>query len=360
MKSKTKTILLAFYDYMIFFLLIAFFISCSMILFLNLMQNQMQIELTQANIETAAKLTFGNVLFLAFVCATVDRLRRKFLIEKQTERISEAAEQLANGDFSVRIEPLNELLDRGQFNRIIDCFNTMAKELEGMQSLRSDFIADVSHEIKTPLAVMQNFSTLLDSPELTDEQRRHYTAAIAHSAESMGTMVSNILKLNKLENSHILHRSSPYDLAEQLCECLLLFEQPIREKNLNIQIDLQPDVFITEEKELMELVWNNLFSNAVKFTPENGMIKVKLKTENHNICVSVSDTGCGIAPQTGKHIFDKFYQGDTSHAKQGNGLGLALVKRIIDMTENKITVNSTLGKGSTFTVTIRGKEENEQ
>lgn len=166
-------------------------------------------------------------------------------------------------------------------------------------------------------------------------------------------MITNILKLNKLENQQIFPQPQEFDLGEQLCECLLVFEYAWEKKNLEIETDIQDGVRIKSDPELLHLVWNNLFSNAVKFTPPGGTIRVSLKAEEKNMVVSVSDTGCGIDPETGKHIFAKFYQGDTSHATQGNGLGLALVKRVVDILQGEISVQSIPHQGSTFTVRIR-------
>ena len=161
------------------------------------------------------------------------------------------------------------------------------------------------------------------------------------------------MKLNKLENQQIFPQLDEYDLGEQLCENLLQFEEVWEKKNLNIETDIEDDVRIRSDAELLSLVWNNLISNAVKFTPEEGTIGVSLKTERDLVIVSVSDTGCGIRPEVGQHIFEKFYQGDASHATQGNGLGLALVKRVVDILNGEIGVQSVYGQGSTFTVKFR-------
>lgn len=144
-----------------------------------------------------------------------------------------------------------------------------------------------------------------------------------------------------------------YDLSEQLCECLLQFESRWEEKEINVQTDLAEDVTITADGELLALVWNNLLSNAFKFTPRGGTVSVSLKADGEDVVVAVNDTGCGISKESGERIFEKFYQADRSHASQGNGLGLALVKRVIDITGGSITVDSKLGVGSTFTVRLR-------
>jgi len=143
-----------------------------------------------------------------------------------------------------------------------------------------------------------------------------------------------------------------YDLSEQLCEAILMFEDSIEKKNISIEANIEDQVMINADREMLSHVWINLISNAVKFTPAGGRVSISLKVDSNYAKVSVSDTGCGISPEDGKHIFDKFYQGDSSHSTEGNGLGLALVKRIIDISESDIAVESTLGEGTSFTVKI--------
>ena len=229
----------------------------------------------------------------------------------------------------------------------------MAAELGGVETLRTDFIANVSHELKTPLAAINNYGTLLQSPDLTEDERIEYAKAITENSRRLANLITNILKLNKLENQQIYPKAEPYNLSEQLCECLLSFETVWEQKSIEIDTDIDEDVIVSADSELLSLVWNNLFSNAVKFTEEHGKVFVQLKNENGYAAVTVTDTGCGMSAETGKHIFEKFYQGDTSHAAKGNGLGLALVKRVVDITDGEISVQSELGKGSTFTVKLR-------
>jgi signal transduction histidine kinase len=222
-----------------------------------------------------------------------------------------------------------------------------------METLRTDFIANVSHELKTPLAVIQNYGTMLQQPNLSEEDRKDYARTVTNASQRLASLITNILKLNKLENQQIFPKKERFDLGEQLCECLLGFENAWEAKNLEIETDMEDGVNVESDPELLSLVWNNLFSNAIKFTEEGGTIGLKLHIENEHAVVEVSDTGCGISPEVGAHIFEKFYQGDTSHATQGNGLGLALVKRVVDIIEGEISVSSELGKGSTFTVRIK-------
>ena len=348
-KNRKRVVFLQLFC--IFFLLIAFVLTSSMVLFLNYLGQSMGIDFAQSDIQLAAMVTFGNVFMLSLVCAAVDLLRRRLTVERPVKRIIDGAQKVMDGDLSTRIAPLRGV--EPGFNVIIDYFNRMVQELSGMETLRTDFIANVSHELKTPLAVIQNYGTMLQQPNLSDEDRKDYARTVTNASQRLASLITNILKLNKLENQQIYPKKEHFDLGEQLCECLLGFENAWEAKNLEIETEMEDGVNVESDPELLSLVWNNLFSNAIKFTEEGGTIGLKLHTENGHAVVEVSDTGCGISPEVGAHIFEKFYQGDTSHATQGNGLGLALVKRVVDIIGGEISVSSELGKGSTFTVRIK-------
>ena len=351
MKKPTyRQVIRAVHHYTVFFLIVAFVVSCCMILFITVFEESVGLVLTRENVGTAAKLTFANVLLITTLSATIDRIRRKQTVDRPVNQILTAAKQMTRGDFSVRMEPVKDFGGATGYNEIIDCFNTLAQELSGMETLRADFIANVSHELKTPLTVIGNYATLLQSPDLSEVERLEYAQAISQSSRRLAQLITNILKLNKLENQQIFPQMDTFDLGEQLCESLLQFEDIWEKKHLEIETDIENDVRIQSDGELLSLVWNNLISNAVKFTPEGGTIGLRLQAEPEWVTVSVRDTGCGIRPEVGQHIFEKFYQGDTSHATQGNGLGLALVKRVVDILHGQISVQSVYGQGSTFTV----------
>ena len=339
--------------FLAFFLLAAFVITSSMLLFLNYFARSAGVEYTRSNLFAAALVTFGNTVFLSLICTAVDILRRKVMVDRPVRAIVEAARRITGGDFSARISPKAAVGASQGFDEIIDCFNTMAAELSGVETLRTDFIASVSHELKTPMAVMQNYGTLLQSPELTEEQRVEYAKAVTEQSRRLAGLVTNILKLNRLENQQIYPQIRRYDLGEQLAQCLLQFEDTWEEKGIDIDTHLEEDVLVESDEELLALVWSNLFSNALKFTDAGGKVFVSLKTQGDRILVSVTDTGCGMTPQVSRHIFEKFYQGDTSHATQGNGLGLSLVRRVMDIVGGEIFVESQAGEGSTFTVKIK-------
>ncbi|MBQ8787273.1 MAG: HAMP domain-containing histidine kinase [Oscillospiraceae bacterium] len=324
-----------------------------MMLFITVMSDTLGIVLTEENISQAAKLTFGNVILISLLFTVIDAVRRRLMVDRPTKRIVSAGEKITSGDFSVRIEPFGDNYAYESFNSIIDCFNKMAQELGSVETLRTDFIANVSHELKTPLAVIQNYGTMLQASDLPDEKRVEYAKGITDNSRRLAGLITNILNLNKLENQQIFPVSERFDLSEQLCESLLQFEEIWEKKSIDIETEIEDSVYINSDSELLSLVWNNLLSNAFKFTENGGAVSVKLTVDDDYATVKISDTGCGISSETGKHIFEKFYQGDTSHAMQGNGLGLALVKRVVDIMQGEIAVESEIGKGTVFTVRLK-------
>lgn len=294
-------------------------------------------------VAAAAALGITFIVVGAFAYRLVQPLRQ----------MSAAARTFGGGDFSVRV-PVTSADELGQ---LALSFNNMANSLSNSEGTRRSFIANVSHELKTPLAVIQNYGTMLQQPGLSEEKCLEYAKAVTDASRRLANLITNILKLNKLENQQIFPQAETYDLGEQLCQCLLAFENAWEEKGLDIQTDIQEDVLVEADSELLSLVWNNLFSNAVKFTEPGGTLSLTLEVQEDLAVVRVGDTGCGIPPEVGRHIFEKFYQGDTSHATQGNGLGLALVKRVMDIVGGDISVESQVGVGSVFTVKLRRKRD---
>ena len=355
MKKGTRyaKILRAVNNYFMFFLLVAFVITCCTMLFVTVLSADIGIELTSENIASAAKITFWNVVLISLIFTLIDSLRRKLTVERPVRQITEAAGKMIEGDFSVRIKPVSRAVADDRFNEIIDCINKMAEELSSVETLRADFITNVSHEMKTPLSVIQNYGRLLESPDLPEEKRIEYARAITDSSRRLADMMTNILKLNRLENQQIYPKSELFDLGEQLCESLLQYEGEWEKRNIEIETDISDGVMISADSELLSLVWNNLLSNAFKFTGDGGKVTLSLTEDEKYATVKVTDTGCGMSREVGEHIFEKFYQGDTSRATQGNGLGLALVKRVVDIMQGEIGVESVIGVGTSFTVRIR-------
>ena len=291
----------------------------------------------------------GAALLLTFLI----RSRMKAAYDTPMQKISDATKQVAEGDFTVRIEPIHDEDKEDYLDLMIHDLNAMIAELGSIETLKTDFISNVSHEIKTPISVIQNYAQLLQADKLTEAERKDYSGAIYDAAQRLSMLITNILRLNRLENQQIRLAAEPFDLSEQLTGCLLGFETVWEEKQIDINPEIEDGVIISSDRELLSIVWNNLLSNAFKFTEPDGTVSVSLKSEEEAAVVCIADTGCGISPEAVRHIFDKFYQGDTSHASQGNGLGLALVKRIIDMTGGEISVKSVPGEGSTFIVKLK-------
>ena len=352
----TRNIISTVSNFFIFFLLAAFVTTCCIMLFISALQDSVGRDFTQAEITLAAKITMVNVVLISVAMAAVDHIRRKVTVERPVEKITEATEKMIAGDFNVRIEPIGKFANDHSFNEIIECINKMAEELSGVETLRTDFIANVSHEMKTPLAVMQNYGTLLQGSDLSEEKRIEYAKAVTDSSRRLADMMTNILKLNRLENQKIFPNFKSFNLGEQLCESLLQYESTWERKSIEIETDIAEEIYVSADEELLLLVWNNLFSNAFKFTDDGGRVTLTLTADEKYATVNISDTGCGMSAEVGAHIFEKFYQGDTSHKTQGNGLGLALVRRVVDIMQGEISVESAVGVGTTCTVRIRRAE----
>lgn len=318
-------------------------------------------EIFMKNVWTVLLCTLGLTIFFTFVQFYLSRA-----VSRQPIRdFIKALNKVIDGDYSTRIDIEKIKLNDLQFIVIADSFNKMTESLGTVETLSNDFIANVSHEMKTPLAVIQSYATLIQNPELSDEEKHEYVLKIVKSSQQLSSLVTNILRLNKIENKKIVADMQTYNLSNQLAQSLLSFEQAWDEKNLNITYEVDDDILVESDEELFSIVWANLLSNAIKFSSENGELKVKAfkkvkgfdDDSDDYVQVEITDSGKGMSEDTQKHIFEKFYQGDTSHTSIGNGLGLTLVKRIIDITGNKIFVNSELGKGTTFTVRIFEKKK---
>lgn len=343
---KRKRVNQSVWRFLVFFLLMAFVVTCNFFLFLN------SVDMTEQEIRDAAPITFVNVIILTVIFCICDSLRRVWMVKRPVKRIRQGIDKIMAGDFTTQIPYISGEQSDNEFDCIIKGLNDMARELSGVETLRTDFISNVSHEIKTPLAVIQNYATMLQSGVLSEQEQRKYAKAITEQTKKLSDLITNILKLNRLENQQIYPEKKTYNLSEQICENLLIFEYVWEKKQIEIETDVAEDVMIYQDAELLSLVWNNLFSNAFKFCKEQGSVTVSVQKKAGFVVVQVRDTGCGISQETGQHIFEKFYQGDSSHATQGNGLGLALVKRVIDIVGGEISVQSVIDEGTTFTVRL--------
>ena len=330
------------WGYLFFFLTTIFIVTTSFVTYEIVKRQSPQIisiALIITSLEISLLLTFADVI------------RRKIMIERPLKEILKATEKIASGDFSVRLEPKHPYGSYDEYDLIKEYLNIMASDLSKSEILKSDFISNVSHEIKTPVAVIKNYSVLLEK-ENDPEKRAQYRRELVRASNRLSNLVGNILKLNKLENQGLIVEKKAFRLDGALEEAIVAFESQIEKKELELECNLEEISIVSSESHL-EIVWNNLISNAIKFTEKGGKVGVSCKWVDGMATVEISDTGCGIDSETGKHIFDKFYQGDTSHSGEGNGLGLALVKKVIDTLGGEISVKSELGKGTTFTVRLK-------
>lgn len=303
-----------------------------------------------AFIQTLVPLLYWGAVAAGMTLFTRRQIRIAY--EEPLHKLGEATKKVSNGDFSVFVPTFNTPDKLDYLDVMIMDFNKMVEELGSIETLKTDFFSNVSHEFKTPLAVIQSNAELLNMESLSEEQRRECAETILHATKRLSNLIGNMLKLNKLEKQAIKPMPQTYDLCAQLCECALQFEERWEQKGIDFAAELEDRVMTWADEGLMELVWTNLLSNAIKFTPAGGTVTLSQTSDEREITVSVSDTGCGMSEETRKHVFDKFYQGDSSHSTEGNGLGLALVQRILQLSDASIFVESTEGKGSSFTVRL--------
>lgn len=278
------------------------------------------------------------------------------VVLKPLSELIKGTKRVMKGDYSVRIDVgWVEKRTIRELRELIRDFNEMVEELQNTEMFRRDFISNFSHEFKTPLASIRGFARQLCEGDLDPEQQREFSKIILDETEYLSVMSQNTLLLTNLENRDIISERSErteFSLDEQLRNCMLRLEPQWSEKNIEIDMEKLEDVRFFWNEQLLAHVWNNLFDNAVKFTPEGGSIRVSCKRESGLVKVKVSDSGCGIPEDALPHIFEKFYQADSSHATNGNGLGLALARKIVELSGGNIRVESETGRGTTFYVEL--------
>ena len=270
-------------------------------------------------------------------------------IYRYLDKISDAMQKVADGDYTVRLDAEKDQ----PFRELYRNFNTMAEELGGVEMLKNDFINGYAHELRTPITSINGFAEMLlnDDGTLSNEERRSYLEIIASESRRLADLAGNSLLMSKLDSQKIIPDKKPFSLDEQLRRCSILLSGQWTGKELDMTMDLEEAVYVGDY-DLMQHLWINLLTNAVKYTPKGGSITVTLKNEEKFIAVSVADTGKGIPPEDRERIFDKYYQTDKSHSKRGLGLGLAICKRIVQLCNGTLEVESEVGEGSTFTVRL--------
>ncbi|MEK4044342.1 HAMP domain-containing sensor histidine kinase [Paenibacillus sp. FSL H8-0048] len=287
------------------------------------------------------------MLFSVVIGTTISIMVGKKILAPITD-FSRAAKEIARGNFDIY---LNESHRVDEISEVAHHFNLMVQELRSIETLRNDFVVNVSHEFKTPIAAIEGYAMLLQEENLSKAEHDEYTGMIIESSRQLSNLSGNILKISKLENQEMLSELAEYPLDEQLRQALLLLESLWSAKQLNLEIELDEQRYYGNE-ELMMQVWLNVLGNAIKFTPEGGTISVALRPDGAWISVVIADTGIGMTPKVRKHIFEKFYQGDPARSAGGNGLGLPLAARIISLSKGTIEVRSEPGQGSAFTIKL--------
>ena len=267
------------------------------------------------------------------------------------KKLRVAMDKVADGDFSVRLE---EKSSSKEIMEIYTGFNLMAHELSSTEILQTDFVSNVSHEFKTPINAIEGYSTLLQGSENLDDEQKEYIEKILFNTQRLSSLVGSILLLSKLENQQIPTNQTEYRLDEQIRQSVVALESAWVQKDIELDVELDRVSYLGNEQ-MMRHVWDNLISNAVKFSPQGGTVKLCLSQKARKLTFTIEDQGPGLSEDAQKHIFDKFYQEDSSHKQEGSGLGLALVKRILTIEKGQITAENIHEGGCRFTVTLRTK-----
>ena len=291
------------------------------------------------------------ILFTALIFFIIDYIRRNIIIQKPLNDILDATNLISKGEFDIKLKPRHNYNNYDELDKIMININKMAIGLRNDEILKKDFISNFSHEIKTPIAIMNGYINLLKRNEMSKEERDEYIDKLYNSSINLSNLISNILKLNKLENSEM--ELNDVNLSNVLENVIISYDELINNKKINLDIDMDDRLIKYTNESFIQLIFSNLISNAIKFSKYEGIVEIKLKNKNDYIEFMVKDNGIGMSKDTIIHIFNRFYQGDTSHKTEGNGLGLSMVKKAIDRLGYKISIESEEEKGSTFIVDIR-------
>ena len=264
-------------------------------------------------------------------------------------RLGSAMRQVAKGDFKIQVPTKSKIKDITEINRN---FNLMVRTLDGTEMLQSDFVSNVSHEFKTPLTAIEGYAMLLQGTRQITREQQEYVEKILLNTQRLTELIGNVLLLSKIENQQIPETTHSFQLDEQIRKVIMLHETQWTEKEIELDVEMKDIVYHGNESLLFH-VWSNLISNAIKFNRQGGLLRLRLEETESQVLFTVTDQGPGIPAEDLPHIFDKFYQGDNSHRQSGNGLGLALVTRILNVCGGTITVNNSDGQGAAFCVSLK-------
>lgn len=283
---------------------------------------------------------------LALIFGSILLLIASGFIVKPVKGLSEATKKIASGDFNVHIERTS----KDEIGQLIDNFNTMTKELAGMELLRNDFVSNISHEFKTPLMSIEGYTKLLRDCE-SETERNEYIKIIMEETKRLSDLSSGILLLNRIENGNITLVRTPIRLDEQIRQVILSHERKWTSKDIDLQLDLD-EITYEGYEQLLYQVWLNLLDNAVKFSKHGGVVEISLRKADEKIIFMITDYGKGMSDEEKKRMFEKFFTGDKSRNTEGNGLGLSIVKRAIDLHKGQIVVTSRLGEFTSIKVIL--------
>jgi len=294
----------------------------------------------------------GFIVLIVFAISLLITMTVSFFVSRHflnpIRKISKAMQKISHGDFDVALDDSDA---EGEISDLINNFNIMARDLKKIEILKKDFVDNVSHEFKTPISAISGYATLLSDETITAEERKKYTKNLTTSVSALNMLLENILRISQLENDASSLQKNEFSLDEQIRQAVLSLEKAWSDKNLELDIEMD-ELTVSGYEQFTKHVWINLIGNAIKFSNYGGKIDISLKKHDTYAVFSVTDYGIGIKPEELNKIFDKFYQADNSHSKQGNGLGLALVKKICHLNGYSVSVKSTYGQGSTFQVEI--------
>lgn len=346
-KKRNRSRLWLYFTLIVFATVIVGFTTVTLIWFLLSKSNLISVDPVQRKFPLVG-VALGSAFLGVIIALFVGNL-----IIKPIENMSNAFNELSKGNFDVRVSEKQKI---GEISQMAHNFNEMVYALSQVETLQEDFVTNVSHEFKTPISSIEGYATLLQSTSLTDETKERYLSKILYNSRKLSDLSENILLLSKIENQQKIPNQKSFRLDEQLRKCVLSLESKWMEKDIVFDMTLSKQYYFASEA-LLERVWCNIIDNAIKHSYQGGEIHVSVFESHEWVVVTIADEGEGMSEETQKHIFDKFYQGDKSHTSEGNGLGLALVKKIVEMCQGEICVKSKLGEGAEFNIKLPKNKE---